>query len=91
MDVNKLEEEVLLTLSFISPMHMNSILYDLDDEVLYEHKDFKLEDLHTLLNSLERRNLVKKIKKEDEVYWQKTMPSERRSLKNKLLKLFHLK
>lgn len=66
-----LEDLVLSTLSFYGPMSFAKIVFDMDSETLKQFPDFDKTQMLTILNSLEKRGLVKKIGTGEEVQWQR--------------------
>lgn len=69
--VKEIEDLVLVTLSFYEPMSFSQIVFDMDSEVLKSLPEFDRDKLFLVLNSLEKRGLVRKTGEGAEVQWQR--------------------
>ncbi len=77
MALNKLEQELLKTLSFYEPMSMELIYLDLDKDFLLANSELTLDDLDSVLKSLVRLKLVKRYKGDnDQILWQRIFPKK---------------
>lgn len=72
--MQKLEELLLGSLSFYEAMSFSKIVFDLDSEVLKAHPDFDKDQMLTILQSLEKRGLVKSSKSGTEQVWIRIHP-----------------
>ena len=70
----KLEELVLVTLSFFEPMTFSQIILDFDSDLLKDFPDFDKEQLQEIINSLERKKLIKKLTIDKEMGWIRVLP-----------------
>ena len=57
--MDKLEEELLKTLSFMEPMSEEFIYLDLDQQFLLENPELTIEDLKSALTALEKQFKIK--------------------------------
>lgn len=64
-----LEDLVLSTLSFYEPMNLSKIIFDMDQKVLEGLPEFDQKELDRILFALEKKKLIKKMKKSGELYW----------------------
>lgn len=74
---NKLEEILLETLSFYSPMTIEQILLDIDAEKISydsEYKHLNLEDLKLALADLKRKKYLKTKGKDKTQTWLRVIP-----------------
>lgn len=72
MDKNQqIEELILSTLSFYEAMSFSKIVFDMPTEFLRDHGDFDRDQMLLILNSLEKRGLVKKTGQGTEAQWQR--------------------
>lgn len=83
-----IEELILKTLSFYEPMTYVQILFELDAAELKKFSDFTDEDLKKLLKNLEKKKVIKKLNKGEEVSWIRVMPNRNRSIFHRLLNFF---
>lgn len=78
-----LEEKLLETLSFFSPMTLEQIYLDFDEDYLLEHSNYTYDDLIECLASLEKQNKIKSSGKDKSKVWIRHYP--KKSLLSKLL------
>jgi hypothetical protein len=69
--MQELEDLLLSTLSFYEPMSFSKIVFDMPTSALQQFPDFDKPQMILILNSLEKRGLVRKIVKGEEVMWQR--------------------
>lgn len=67
----ELEDLILSTLSFYEPMSFSKIVFDMDTDVLKQLPEFDKNQLLLILESLEKRGLVKIYGKGTEAQWQR--------------------
>ena len=79
------EEIILETLSFFEMMTKENIIMDMN---VHETDELQitLEDLELILESLKKRKLIRKGKKEQDIAWQKIFP--KKSLWRKIQSFF---
>jgi restriction endonuclease Mrr len=65
-DVEKL---VLVTLSFFEPMTFSQIILDFDKDLISNFPNFDKEELIEVLDSLEKKKLINRIKIDKEIGW----------------------
>ena len=65
----ELENELLLTLSYFTPMPLEKILLELNSDFLLSNPELLTEDLMKSLVSLRKRKKVKSIKENGEILW----------------------
>ncbi len=70
----ELENELLLTLSYFTPMPLEKILLELNSDFLLSNPELLTEDLMKSLVSLRKRKKVKSIKENGEILWTKIYP-----------------
>ncbi len=75
MDIT-LEELILVTLSFYEPMTFSQIIIDFDAEKLKQFPEFDREQLQSILNTLENKKILKKVKIDKESGWIKVLPKK---------------
>ena len=69
--MQELEDLILSTLSFYEPMSFSKIVFDMDTEALKQFPNFDKPQMLTILNSLEKRGLVKRLGSGEELQWQR--------------------
>lgn len=79
--MNKLEEEILKTLSYFEPMNLEKIFLDMDKEFLAKNSQLTVADLQEQLAILVKQNRVKYKEK----MWIKVYP--KKSLYHKIKSL----
>lgn len=67
----EIEDLILSTLSFYEPMSFSKIVFDMDTELLKKYPQFDKDQMLLVLNSLEKRALVKKSGEGNEAQWQR--------------------
>ncbi|MBD64608.1 MAG: hypothetical protein CME62_05350 [Halobacteriovoraceae bacterium] len=86
--MDKLEEELLKTLSFMEPMSEEFIYLDLDQQFLLENPELTIEDLKSALTALEKQLKIKRMSSENQEKWIKVFP--RKSLFQRLKRFIGL-
>lgn len=79
----ELEEKLLETLSFFSPMTLEQIYLDFDEDFLLENHTYNFEDLMCSLKKLEKNKKIKSIGEGKEKTWIRVYP--KKSFLSKLL------
>lgn len=74
MGKSKLEELVLMTLSFYEPMTFSNIILDFDNDQLKDFPDFSREELVDILALLKKKKLIKQITLDKEAAWIRVYP-----------------
>lgn len=69
--MQELEDLILSTLSFYEPMSFSKIVFDMDTNALKQFPHFDKPQMLTILVSLEKRGLVKRLGKGEEIQWQR--------------------
>ncbi len=69
--MQELEDLILSTLSFYEPMSFSKIVFDMDTEALKQFPNFDKPQMLNILNSLEKRGLVKRLGSGEELQWQR--------------------
>ncbi|MBC7538918.1 MAG: hypothetical protein H7281_08855 [Bacteriovorax sp.] len=65
----KLENLVLMTLSFFEPMTFSQIILDFDSDLLKDFPDFDKEQLQEVINLLEKKKFIKRLTIDKEIGW----------------------
>ena len=86
--MDKLEEELLKTLSFMEPMSEEFIYLDLDQQFLLENPELTIEDIKSALTALEKQLKIKRMSSENQEKWIKVFP--RKSLFQRLKRFIGL-
>jgi hypothetical protein len=72
----KLENLILMTLSFFEPMTFSQIILDFDNDLLKDFPDFDKEALQGILILLENKKQIKKINIDKEDGWIRIHPKK---------------
>ena len=86
-ELTPLENQLLITLSFLEPMSLEYILIDLDQKFLLDNKELTTLDLEDGLAKLVKLKKVKKLKSKEEK-WIKLFP--KKSLTERIRRFFKL-
>ncbi|MDO9182716.1 MAG: hypothetical protein Q7U04_09920 [Bacteriovorax sp.] len=70
----KIENLVLMTLSFFEPMTFSQVILDFDNDLLKDFPEFDKVELQKILNLLEKKKLIKKILIDKEMGWIRIHP-----------------
>ena len=73
---NKLENFVLMTLSFFEKMTFSQIILDFDNDLLADFPDFDKEQLQEILITLEKKKLIKRVNIDKEAGWIRLYPKK---------------
>ncbi len=71
LDMEKLQEMLLETLSFFSPMSAQMIILDFDREKIDSMRELTLEDLEKSLSIMVKKGLVRRTKSGEDIAWQR--------------------
>ncbi|MBY0415978.1 MAG: hypothetical protein K2Q18_17535 [Bdellovibrionales bacterium] len=82
----ELENIILSTLSFYEAMSFSKIVFDLDTKLLESYPDFDRNQMINILNSLEKRGMVKQTGEGTEAQWMRI--HKKRSIWKKIQSFF---
>ncbi len=71
-----LEEKLLETLSFFSPMTLEQIYLDFDEDFLLENSNYTYDDLIECLSSLEKNGKIESTGKDKSKTWIRIYPKK---------------
>ena len=70
----KIEELVLMTLSFFEPMTLSHIILDFDNDLLLNYPDLDKDQLLQIITTLEKKKCIKQVKIDKEIGWIRVHP-----------------
>ncbi len=86
-ELSPLENQLLITLSFLEPKDLEYIFIDLDQDFLLSNNELTTKDLETALANLVKMKKVKKLKSKEQK-WIKLFP--KKSLSSRIRRFFKL-